>query len=426
MKQNYKVSPLSVAFILVLMVAMMAGIFLTGKVQETRKGAYFSGAKLLILPTDITAKVGDVVPVQLWVQTENDAKVSAVDTKICYGTGLALEATDVTTLIELNSEAFKVIEYVKNEANCLRLVAVSSGIAPENLKSGLVKVANVRFKAVNNVSGKLEMSVTTSKVSGYNPVAGATDTSMKIGSVENANYVITKDVIVIPTETLMPTLTPQPTQTLVPTQALVPTETPVAMVEPYLKFRMSFLGERSIDVACADIEKMPLTITVMANDGESRVYENVLAKSMTASDTTDLQVYEFGLKLTGFNYTDEIAVFLKGPKHLQVKYGVDGQNDYYGIDGGELMGLTEDENTTPMFSFEGFPLLAGDVTGPDSVQDGVVDGLDFSYVKSESIKRTEVEPHDYMLADLNGNCKMESQDLSNLMLSLSVRQSQLY
>jgi hypothetical protein len=30
------------------------------------------------------------------------------------------------------------------------------------------------------------------------------------------------------------------------------------------------------------------------------------------------------------------------------------------------------------------------------------------------------------LADMNGNCKMESQDVANMMLSLSVKQGQLY
>jgi hypothetical protein len=59
-------------------------------------------------------------------------------------------------------------------------------------------------------------------------------------------------------------------------------------------------------------------------------------------------------------------------------------------------------------------------------QNGQIDGLDFSYVKTQSIARTAADAGGYMLADLNGNCKMESQDLSILMLSLSKKQGQLY
>jgi len=91
-----------------------------------------------------------------------------------------------------------------------------------------------------------------------------------------------------------------------------------------------------------------------------------------------------------------------------------------------LGGLTNDFTTTPLFDFTKYPLLAGDVTGPDGTQDGVVDGLDFSFVKTQSIARTEVAAGEYMLADLNGNCKMESQDLAILMLSLKEKQAQLY
>jgi len=42
------------------------------------------------------------------------------------------------------------------------------------------------------------------------------------------------------------------------------------------------------------------------------------------------------------------------------------------------------------------------------------------------VKRTGVEDRGYILADLNGNCQMESQDVALLMLSLSVKQGQLY
>ena len=112
---------------------------------------------------------------------------------------------------------------------------------------------------------------------------------------------------------------------------------------------------------------------------------------------------------------------------MQVKYGVNGQQGFYNKAGGELSGLTIDPNTTQGFSFEKYPLLAGDVTGPTAgVQDGMVDGLDFAYIKNAANGRATVSSGGYMLGDINGNCAMESQDLSLMMISLNSKQGQLY
>jgi hypothetical protein len=183
---------------LILVVALAAGVFLVQKNANTQRKAYFSGAKLLIQPVKITAAVGEEVPVQLWVQTDvvsgssDQAKVSSVDTSFCYGSQLSLETDNPTSAVTLNSEAFGSLEYVKNENNCLRLVVVSGGIAPENLKSGMVKIAGIKFKAVAPGNGTLALDMAKSVVAGYNPAAGATDMTMKIGSVENAAYEISE------------------------------------------------------------------------------------------------------------------------------------------------------------------------------------------------------------------------------------------
>jgi len=72
-------------------------------------------------------------------------------------------------------------------------------------------------------------------------------------------------------------------------------------------------------------------------------------------------------------------------------------------------------------------MLAGDVTGPTyERQDGVVDGRDFSYVKTRAIQRISCNPGEDMLADLDGNCQVVSVDISTLMLSLAEKQGQLY
>jgi hypothetical protein len=202
------------------------------------------------------------------------------------------------------------------------------------------------------------------------------------------------------------------------------TPTPGTGANPLLNFEMAFAGINPA-AACALPKDLPLSVIVRNNDGSNKTYTGVIA-SRADNTVGNLAFYNVSLRLTEFSQTGKFSVFVKSPKHLQVKYGVDNQTAYYNKAGGELDGLSGDPSITKVFSFEKYPLLAGDVTGPDGKQDGVVDGRDFAMVKAETIKRTEVSAGGYMLADLNGNCKMESQDLSLLMISLSVKQGQLY
>lgn len=242
-----------------------------------------------------------------------------------------------------------------------------------------------------------------------------------------------------PTPTSIPTPTDEPTLTATPTTAvLTPTPTTALTLTPtmtvtgtpgsayYLKFKMSFAGVQAAAL-CADPEKMPLNITVRAADGTSKYYPGIIPRKETSSIGSSPAIYTVGIRLEGFNYKNNLTVFIRGPKHLQVKYGKDDQNYFYNLEDGQLSGLTKSESTTPTFDFSGYPLLAGDVTGATSgVQDGVIDGYDFSYIKNEAVKRTSVAPHSYMLADINGNCEMESSDLTWLMLSLIDKQEQFY
>jgi len=217
---------------------------------------------------------------------------------------------------------------------------------------------------------------------------------------------------------------------MTPTSILSPTPTTSVTGTPgtayYLRFKMSFAGVQA-GALCADADKMPLNITVRAADGTTKYYPGIISTKETSSIGSSPAVYDVSLRLDGFNYRNNLTVFIRGPKHLQVKYGVDDQNYFYNVEDGRLSGLTKNLSTTPVFNFTGYPLLAGDVTGATSgVQDGIIDGYDFSFIKSEAIKRTSVTPHSYMLSDINGNCEMESSDLTWMMLSLVDKQEQFY
>jgi hypothetical protein len=198
--------------IMVLLVTTLIGaMYLSRNNQNTQKGAYFSGAKLMVLPSQIETGVGSDVSVQLWVTSEmitggtDPAKINSADVTFCYGDGLVLAlptgTTDPATVIDLNQTAFRVLVYTKNDTDskCLRLTALSDGIPSENLSSGTVEVAAIRFKAVKAGTGTIALDMAKSKIGGYNPATDATDMAMKIGSVEDATYTINGSGTVMPT-----------------------------------------------------------------------------------------------------------------------------------------------------------------------------------------------------------------------------------
>jgi len=474
---------------ILMMAALVGGVYLSRQNQNTQKGAYFAGTNLLIQPTEITGTIGGQVSAQLFVETDG-AKLSSIDTQICYGNQLTLNESDPKPQIELNTAALGTLvdaQVVGLANKCLRIIAIADiSKQPSDLLSGMVKVATIHFNAVSVGTGNVTIDKAATKVGGYNPEAGASDSALQVNTITDAVYTITGTETVTPTPTniLTPSPTPGPFNcnrcstingceraqfqsstgdcavpipgtniirttdctcsqvvggdnsrcasfcTLSPTPT-VPTATPTPPIVvsngSILKFQMAFFGINNA-AQCATPAKMPLSVIVRAADGTTRTMNNVIPvrEMFAATNLTGIAVYSTQLPLDNFDYTDNLSVFIKGPKSLQVKYGINGQTAYYNKAGGELGGLTNDFTTTPLFDFTKYPLLAGDVTGPDGTQDGVVDGLDFSFVKTQSIARTEVAAGEYMLADLNGNCKMESQDLAILMLSLKEKQAQLY
>jgi hypothetical protein len=442
---------INIIFGILMIAALIGGVMLASQNQETRRGAYFAGTKMLIMPENITAKTGSNLVAQLFLDTENGAKLSALDTYVCYDKGLELNADKPENQIVLNTDALKDLVDVTLEnvgdKPCVRIVALAGAtMKPDSLKSGMIRILNIRFKATEVADGKITILADKTKVGGYNPAAGATDNSLKVGTVSSADYSVTSGGTIgcssdsdcadnehcdSASKTCKPdTGTDGCTSDSdcadnercdTTTRQCKPTTG--AADDTYLKFKMAFYGVRG-DALCADAAKLPLSVTVRSNDGVVKNYAGIISTKTNTSG--DVGIYEVKMRLNGFKIRNNIAVFVKGPKSLQVKYGVNNQSSYYSVAGGELTGLTNEESSTPMFDFTKYPLLSGDVTGPNKAQDGVVDGLDFSYIKTESIKRTEVASGGYMLADMNGNCKMESQDVANMMLSLSVKQGQLY
>jgi hypothetical protein len=318
-----------------------------------------------------------------------EGKVSTIDVKINYDhSKLRLE-----NIIPQNGFTIKTKE-INNTTGAVQVSLESS--TPVVASVSGIHFALMDFTAIGQ--GTVNLS--------YDP-----SYSIRVTGENTNNNVVTFETVTTPSDSI----TIQPA-------GLTPTQGVSGLV---LKYKMTFWGITA-GAQCADPAKMPLTVIVRAANGTTKTFTNIIATKLSG-DQGGLGIYQVSLPLGDFNYKDNLAVFVKDGRHLQVKYGITEQSAFYNKAGGELSGLTNDEASTPVFDFTNYPLLAGDVTGTTSeVQDRVVDGLDFSYVKTQSIARTAADAGGYILADLNGNCKMESQDLSILMLSLSEKQGQLY
>jgi hypothetical protein len=188
-----------------------------------------------------------------------------------------------------------------------------------------------------------------------------------------------------------------------------------------LNYKISFGGVAPTAAQCAI--KWPLQFIVLAA-GESKVYSNVIATS-SATVGTKL-VFSGSLSLTGFTKSSGVAVFIKGPKHLQVKYGINNQSTMYNKAGGEIT-LTNVANTSPVYDFSLYPLIPGDVVGTNAeVQDGTINGVDYAYVKSKAYLHETTTAPLSLKSDLDGNCQANSNDINLLKISLQDKQGQLY
>ena len=188
-------------------------------------------------------------------------------------------------------------------------------------------------------------------------------------------------------------------------------------IDGILKFKTTFAG---VTTGARCTGSWSVAVSVLRGT-MGKTYDNI---SLTpVGEYQGRIVYEGQVTLSGMSAGGNLSVFIKGPRHLQVKYGIDSQVEFYNQQGGQIS-VTASSATTPNHDFTKYPLMAGDVGGVSGIgQDGVVDGLDFSYVKKEVNKRSSGAT---MVADLNGNCQLESQDLSLLMLAMKDKQEQLY
>jgi len=393
-------------FGLVLLIALAGAVILAGKSQDSRKSAYFAGSRLFLSPDTKSLTTNQTFPVQLWVETVNvpgtseKAKVDGVSTYVCYDNrklAIGNTAGVLNTTTNVFNEVQKVSvaggTYSSGINECLNL-AVTSNKAVAELSSGTVYVAKLEFKAIGSgTSGTIIIDKDKSVVSGYSESA---DQTMSISDASGLTYTIAGGS--------GPTNTP-----------------PVSGTWPVLKYLISYRNVVSGNMCATG---WPVVITALAPNGTRKVYTGQVPVRDTS--ITDRVAYRGQLTLTDFPYYQNLAIFIKGPKHLQNKYGINNQAAFYNKAGGEIT-LTSNPATTVVQNFTGYPLMPGDLTGTTSgVQDGMVDGRDWSYLKVVADRRDNVDNGVYLLTDLDGNCQVAGMDTSFFILTLKDKLEQLY
>jgi hypothetical protein len=210
-----------------------------------------------------------------------------------------------------------------------------------------------------------------------------------------------------------------PTPTGVGNSGVTPTPTPDG-INYLLNYKMSFGNISAANAKC--LVDWPFKISVLSN-GSSKTFTGILPQFKTVVDNK--LIFNGTLTLSGFNQNNNVAVFVSGPQHLQMKYGKDLQTSAYNQAGGSL---TLTKTNSPVYDFSGYPLAPGDVVSNTSQdeQDGIINAVDYAYVKSRSITHLTVDEGEFLKGDLNGDCQVNSGDIIVIKSSLQERQGQLY
>lgn len=379
----------TILFLILLVGALAGGLTLMKKNQSLQKGASFANTSLIVLPSEkITKGINETLSAQVWFQTESSAKVDGVQSVICYGNQLSLNADSG---VEVNTDAgfdsSPIVSIKAEGTQSCATVVVTSKKAASNLQSS-ARAFTLNFRTVSAGTGTIAITQSKSMVTGDN-LASETDKVIAITSVAGTTYEVTGAVI--------------------------------TGEEPILNYKVAFKHVNAGDNAC--VVNWPIQVIVLGG-GTSKVYSGVVPTSKTESDGK--VVMQGTLVLSGFSKFSDVAVFFKGPKHLQMKYAIQNQSAAYTKAGGELV-LTNNSSTSTVYDFTAYPMIPGDVSGgTDGVQDGWIDGIDFSYVKTRALTHETVSSGAYLKSDLDGNCQVNSNDVNVLKISLQTKQEELY
>ena len=370
----------SVILTILVLVALAVGVVLVRQSQELRRGASFTTAALNLWPSErIDANVGDELAVRIKYQAAAEKLVDAVQTTVCYGP--QVDVARVTASTDLGFDADPIVNKRNISGKTCATVVITSRQPVANLKNN-AEIGKIYFKAKTAGEGTITINKAQSMVTGEN--AGSLDKEVAISTATGTSYLIA-DVDVGP--------------------------------GPVFNYKVTFTGIRK-ENKCA--ENMTAGLIVKAGT-ETKVYNGVNFTRTDQVAANGFSIYTGSKVLSGFTAKTGVAAFFKGMKHLQMKYGVDNQAKSYGKEGGELV-LTDSVDTSSVYDFTAYPMLAGDVD-----INGEINGKDFSTMKEKTqTYDTVAEGDDKAIYDLDGNCQLNSLDIAVLSKSLNEKQGELY
>jgi len=198
--------------------------------------------------------------------------------------------------------------------------------------------------------------------------------------------------------------------------------------EAIVNVKLAFAGVKNNNGRCA--KDNWLVKLKMVNGAENTAIGGSLTgypTQTTAVNSRGEIVYDFSVTVAGVSDAAVInrsAFFLTGPKHISVKYGENNQERWYP----DLVGALSLAKGTNSYDFSEYPLLAGDVTGDTvGVPDGKIDGRDYSYIKNKAIVLVAAMADGTNLdGDVNGDCQVNSGDVSLMVDSLKEINGQTY
>jgi len=415
-----------ILFLVLLVLGLVGGLWMVKRNQELRRGATGGIVNLYLKPdgsVDLSGtEVGDRIKVMVLGKT-NDLGIGGFSLRFRYDKSKLKLSSANDVGVHSNFAGFKMAD-IKNVDGLVDVIS----IALDDEIEGLIADINnpllwLNFEVIGLGSARVYMDSGWSDMSVFG-LDSQNDSYVVEAGVGNS-LDITYDIGgggASPVPTTEPSLTPtdvpspQSTGTPIPvaTSTSIPEATPTLPINAKtVSFEVALAGLREQN-RCRGSNTVDV---IMLNGSNRKEYRNVALVDTGRKTGTNLTIFKVDkLNVTDFGETSDVAIFVKGQKHLQMKYGIDGQDAVYNRAGGEL-----DFDNLTIFDFTKYPILAGDVN-----RDGKVDGIDFTEVKNRAGRFEEVESGQSNVHDLDSSCVVNNVDIGLLTQALREKYDQMY
>jgi hypothetical protein len=356
--------------------------------QDTRRDAYFSKTEFNVMIDEEEVKKDDELVASLKVNSQT--RIHGLQTIVCYDKNIKFNKINIHSAVGFKSVPLFIVEKEIANRPCLKF-AIQGDIENDEKWSKDSVVASIYFNVVEEEGeGKINI---------------VNDETMLVGPDSNklADHMVEIDN----------------DDSFVAYEIIKDEEEPPKVLGDGLRFYYAFDGVIKDNSKCG--MKLPIDVMVVDKEGNKFKVDNYKGEYVGNKKVNgmDLEYFVAELELGENMNLNDLAVFIKGPKHLQLKYGVDKQKDYYNTLYGQLKAFNLGDDEDKVYDFTLYPLLAGDING--GKQDGFVNALDYSYVK----KQLTIDKPDISV-DLDGNCKVNAGDLNLVLKTLREKEDQNY